>query len=63
MESLGLDLFDAFHVASAEAAEAAEADIFLSTDDRLLKTAARNQSYMQIKLENPAIWLIGNLQP
>lgn len=59
LEGLGFGLFDAFHLASAEAAEA---DIFLSTDDRLLKTASRNIDTLKVDVGNPVVWLISFLQ-
>jgi len=51
-ERLGITSFDALHVAYAEFAKA---DIFLTTDDRLIKLA-KTQTNMQIK--NPAIWIM-----
>jgi hypothetical protein len=42
---------DAVHVASAEAAEV---DVFLSTDDRLVRTAARHQTKLKVLVSNPA---------
>ncbi|MFP5273255.1 PIN domain-containing protein [Coleofasciculus sp.] len=40
LERFGLGLYDSFHLACAEATQA---DIFLSTDDRLLKNPIRHQ--------------------
>ncbi len=59
IESLGFGLFDSFHLACAEAAKA---DIFLSTDDRLLKNARRHEHQLKVVVNNPAIWLINVLQ-
>jgi predicted nucleic acid-binding protein len=59
LEGLGLGLFDAFHLACAEAARA---DVFLSTDDRLLKTALRHQETLQVGVGNPVVWFINQLQ-
>jgi len=59
LESLGFGLFDSFHLACAEAAKA---DIFLSTDDRLLKTARRHEHQLNVSVNNPAVWLITVLQ-
>ncbi|WP_072622382.1 hypothetical protein [Spirulina major] len=59
LEDLGFALFDSFHVACAEAAGA---DIFLSTDDRLLKTARRCGDQLNVKIGNPVVWLIEVLQ-
>jgi hypothetical protein len=59
LEGLGFGLFDSFHLACAEAAGA---DIFLSTDDRLLKTARRHERRLEVATGNPAVWLIKVLQ-
>jgi predicted nucleic acid-binding protein len=59
LEGFGFGLFDAFHLACAEAAQA---DAFLSTDDRLLKTALRHQENLQVEVGNPIVWFINQLQ-
>ncbi|MEB3831498.1 PIN domain-containing protein [Phormidium sp. CCY1219] len=59
LEQFGFGLFDSFHLACAEAAGA---DIFLSTDDRLLKTARRYASKLKVAISNPVVWLIQVLQ-
>jgi predicted nucleic acid-binding protein len=59
LEEFGFGLFDSFHLACAEAAGA---DIFLSTDDRLLKTARRYASQLKVAISNPVVWLIQVLQ-
>jgi predicted nucleic acid-binding protein len=46
---------DALHLASAESAHV---DCFLTTDDGLLRKAAREQCGLKVKIENPAKWLI-----
>ncbi len=56
---LGLKLYDALHLASAHAASV---DVFLTTDDRLLKTAKRNSESIFILVENPVTWLMQQLQ-
>ncbi len=38
-------------------AESAKADVFLSTDDRLLKLAKRNSKKLDVRVENPLIWV------
>jgi len=55
LEGLGFGLYDSFHLACAEAAQA---DIFLSTDDRLLKNAIRHQEALKVAVSNPVIWLM-----
>jgi predicted nucleic acid-binding protein len=54
LEQLGLKSFDAMHVACAESANA---DIFLTTDDKLLKTALRECDNLHVTTANPLSWL------
>jgi hypothetical protein len=58
LEQLGFHAMDALHLASAESAEA---HIFLTTDDKLLKLATRLSSQLQVKVANPIFWLLENL--
>jgi predicted nucleic acid-binding protein len=46
--------FDALHIACAEGAKA---DVFLSTDDRLLKLAKRISKRLKIRVVNPLVWV------
>lgn len=55
ISQLGFKPFDAAHLASAEAGGA---DVFLTTDDRLLKRAVRCSNELSITVKNPANWLI-----
>jgi len=50
---------DALHLAFAEAGDA---DIFLTTDDRLLRKAKQYKDTLKIEAENPTIWLMNILQ-
>ncbi len=59
LQSLGFQGFDAIHVACAEIARV---DVFLSTDDRLLRKAMRYRSCLDVTMDNPAVWLIATLQ-
>ncbi len=52
---LGLKPFDATHVASAEALSA---DVFLTTDDRLIRKATRYQASLNVLVSNPVTWLL-----
>ena len=54
LESLSFKEQDALHLACAESGEA---DLFLTTDDRLLRRAQRYQAQLYIRVENPEIWL------
>jgi len=54
LQSEGFQVFDALHIACAESAEA---DVFLSTDDRLLKLAKRISKKLHVRVENPLLWV------
>lgn len=56
---LSFKYHDALHLAFAEAGDA---DVFLTTDDRLLRKAKQFKSILRIEVENPTIWLINILQ-
>lgn len=55
LEKIGFKSFDALHVACAEKGKA---DIFLTTDEGLLKKAAQNKGHLKIQVANPVIWLM-----
>lgn len=59
LEGMGFGLFDAFHLACAEAAVA---DVFLSTDDRLLKNALRQRDSLKVEVQNPVVWFMTVMQ-
>jgi len=46
--------FDAVHLACAESGKA---DVFLTTDDRLLKLAKRLAKKLHVTVENPLDWM------
>lgn len=54
LESLGFKRFDALHIACAESGDA---DILLTTDDRMLRLAKRYQLHLRVRVENPHTWL------
>lgn len=54
LQKEGFQLFDALHIACAESAKA---DVFLSTDDRLLKSAKRMSKRLKIRVVNPLVWV------
>ncbi len=54
LEQLGLKSFDAMHVVCAESANA---DVFLTTDDKLLKTTLRERANLHVTTANPLSWL------
>ena len=51
--------YDALHIACAEAGKA---DVLLTTDDRLLRKATRLRRLLQVRVENPIVWLIEVMQ-
>ncbi|WP_448573133.1 PIN domain-containing protein [Trichothermofontia sp.] len=55
---LSFKFHDALHLAFAEAGGV---DVFLTTDDRLLRKAQQNLNSIKIKVENPVIWLMSTL--
>ena len=54
IETFGFERLDALHLACAESGNA---DIFLTTDDSLLKTAKRVNAQLRVRVEYPDIWL------
>src|ERR1051325_2651804 len=54
LQKLGLVGFDAVHLACAEIGKA---DVFLTTDDRLLKLAKRLKKKLRVNVENPLDWM------
>lgn len=56
---LSFKFHDALHLAFAESGNV---DVFLTTDDRLLKKARQHQKLIRVNVENPTIWLINVLQ-
>jgi len=53
IEELGFSPFDALHLASAERGGA---DVFLTTDDDLLRRARRSLGLLHVRVENPVSW-------
>jgi hypothetical protein len=53
LEKLGFGAFDALHLACAEQGAA---DVFLTTDDGLLRRARRHTHVLRIRVENPVSW-------
>ena len=54
LEGLGFRHYDALHIACAESGEA---DVLLTTDDKLLNRATRFRSQLRVRVENPHTWL------
>lgn len=53
LEALGFKRLDAMHLACPEFGSA---DLFLTTDDRLLRRANRHASQLRVAVRNPATW-------
>ncbi|AOC54880.1 MAG: hypothetical protein IM486_19405 [Microcystis sp. M114S2] len=53
---LGFKFYDALHLAFAEAGGA---DIFLTTDDRLLRKAQQYRDSINVMVENPSLLAMG----
>ena len=54
LKGLGLKTYDALHVACAEQAAV---EVLLTTDDRLVRAAARNAAKLKVPVKNPLTWL------
>jgi predicted nucleic acid-binding protein len=52
-DECGFSPFDALHLACAEEGRA---DVFLTTDDDLVRCARRCREPLHIKVENPVLW-------
>ena len=53
-------LYDALHLACAEQATV---DIFLTTDDRVLRIATRYTAQLKVRVANPLDWLLEVISP
>ena len=54
LERVGYGAYDAVHLA---AAEAGNADVLLSTDDKFLRQAARRTGSPRVPVQNPVSWI------
>jgi predicted nucleic acid-binding protein len=55
LKSMGFKSFDAMHIACAERSKV---DVFLTTDDKLLKLSHRVKNELNVKVINPLTWLM-----
>ncbi|WP_448515001.1 PIN domain-containing protein [Parathermosynechococcus lividus] len=55
LQKFGFKPFDALHIACAEAANV---DVFLTTDDRLLRRASAHIDQLNVQVQNPLTWLM-----
>jgi predicted nucleic acid-binding protein len=56
IEEIGFGAYDALHLACAEHGNA---DVFLTTDDQLLRLATEKAEMLAVKVDNPLTWLKG----
>jgi predicted nucleic acid-binding protein len=54
LEAWGFSAFDALHLACAESGSS---DVFLTTDDALLRKSATYAEQLRLRVENPLTWL------
>ncbi len=54
LEALGFKEYDALHIACAETGRA---DVFLTTDDAVIRRAKRLGPQLRVRVENPDTWL------
>jgi len=55
LKAIGFRTYDALHLACAEQAAV---DVFLTTDDRVLRLATRQAEPFQVRVANPVDWLL-----
>ena len=58
LENIGFKGFDAMHIACSESAGN---DVFLTTDDKLLKKAVREKDKLNVQIANPLSWMMERL--
>ncbi len=58
LESFGFKAFDSFHVACAEKGNA---DVLLTTDDKIFRLAVKNEDKLKVSVYNPLIWVQENI--
>jgi len=54
LQTLGFKPFDALHISCAESGDV---DVFLTTDDKLLQKALKNNILIKIRIANPLKWI------
>jgi hypothetical protein len=60
LKAMGFRTYDALHLACAEQATV---DVFLTTDDRVLRIATRHTAQLQVRVANPLEWLLEVISP
>jgi predicted nucleic acid-binding protein len=54
LEAWGIPAYDALHLACAESAGA---DVFLTTDDKLIRKSTAHSNRLRVRVENPLAWV------
>src|SRR5215510_15814636 len=60
LKAMGFRTYDALHLACAEQATV---DVFLTTDDHVLRIATRHTAQLQVRVANPLAWLLEVIEP
>jgi predicted nucleic acid-binding protein len=60
LKAMGFRTYDALHLACAEQATV---DVFLTTDDRVLRIATRHTAQLKVRVANPLEWLVEVIWP
>jgi predicted nucleic acid-binding protein len=60
LKAMGFRTYDALHLACAEQATV---DVFLTTDDRVLRIATRHTAQLKVRVANPLGWLLEVISP
>ena len=55
IKAMGFRTYDALHLACAEQSGV---DVFLTTDDRIIRTATRHAEKLKVRVANPLDWLL-----
>jgi predicted nucleic acid-binding protein len=53
-EAWGIPAYDALHLACAKSARA---DVFLTTDDKLIRKSTTHAKSLRVRVENPLAWV------
>ena len=60
LKAMGFRTYDALHLACAEQATV---DVFLTTDDRVLRIATCHTGQLKVRVANPLAWFLEVIQP
>ena len=60
LQAMGFRTYDALHLACAEQVAV---DVFLTTDDRVLRIATRHTAQLPVRVANPLAWLLEVIKP